>query len=306
MTNYQQRMADQARQAAALAAKDNTEDLRQAVQWLLAADQVVIGGAAGLSAAGGMDYMAPQTLQRQFPALAARGYRTLWQALWDPQRTETQKWAMLAAEALWSRFGYPVIPAYRDLLDLVAGKDYFVLTSNIDDQFIKAGFSEDRVFAPQGSIAHFQCSVPCCRRIWDGEADYRRIAAHTDPAAFACREEDLPRCPHCGAPAIQNARGPVAFIPDEVMRNRAPFEAFMARAAAGRTVFLELGVGYNSPGMIRHPFQRLTWLWPGARLIRMNRDHPAVPEKIAHKSIAIGGDLADALYRMKALRAAAL
>lgn len=298
MTNYQRRMAEYAKQAEELATKDNTQDLCRAVQWLRQADRIVIGGAAGLSASGGMDYMAPQTLRRQFPALAALGYDTLWQALWDPQRTEMQKWAMLAAEALWSRFGYPVIPAYRDLLELVRGRDYFVLTSNIDDQFLKAGFEAGRVFAPQGSVARLQCSVPCGSHIWDGEADYRRIAAHTDPVTFACRPEDLPRCPYCGAPAVQNGRGPGCFIPDEAMATRRPFESFMEQAAAGRTVFLELGVGFNSPGMIRHPFQRLTRLWPGARLIRMNRDYPSVPDKIHEKSIAIGGDLADALYRM--------
>ena len=109
MTNYQKRMAAYAEEAARLAACDNTADLERAVRWLRQAECIVIGGAAGLSAAGGMDYMSRQVLEEQFPALAAKGYDHLWQALWDPARTETQRWAMTAAEVLWACIDYPVV-----------------------------------------------------------------------------------------------------------------------------------------------------------------------------------------------------
>lgn len=298
MTNYQKRMAAYAEEAARLAACDNTADLERAVRWLRQAECIVIGGAAGLSAAGGMDYMSRQVLEEQFPALAAKGYDHLWQALWDPARTETQRWAMTAAEVLWACIDYPVVPCYDDLRELVEGRDYFILTSNIDRQFWKAGFDPCRIFAPQGDVTKLQCSVPCCHQTWDGEAVFRQIAAHTDPETFACRPEDLPRCPYCGAPAVQNVRGPDCFVPEETMANKGPFEAFLKKASERRTVFLELGVGFNTPGMIRHPFQRLTWLWPKGKLIRMNRDYPSVPEKIRDKAIPIGGDIGRALHRM--------
>lgn len=295
---YAERMAAYAADARRLAETDNTADLRRAVELLQDAEHIIIGGAAGLSAAGGLDYQSEEVLKRDFPALAALGYTTLWQALWDEKRTYLQKQGMIAAEALWARYDFPVVQAYRDLLALVAGKNYFVLSSNIDDQFYKAGFDPDRVFCPQNSIADFQCSVPCCRELWDGEKIYRNIVAHMDPVTYACREEDLPRCPRCGAPLVRNMRGRDVFIPDKVMANRASFEAFWAEAANGKTVFLELGVGFNSPGLIRHPFQRMTLLWPDAHLIRMNRDYPSVPKKLGDRGLPLGGDLGENLRRM--------
>ena len=298
---YAQRMQAYAERARELALADNTQALARAAELIRRADRVIVGGAAGLSAAGGLDYQSAEVLRRDFPALSAMGYETLWQALWDPGRTRLQRRAMTAAEALWARFDFPVIPAYRDLLSLLEGKDCFVLTSNIDDQFYKAGFDPARIFAPQNSVADLQCSVPCCRDIWDGEAAYRVIAAHTDPAGFTCREEDLPRCPRCGAPAVWNMRGRDCFIPDKVMATRGAFEAFWGRAGAGRTVLLELGVGFNSPGLIRHPFQRAALLWPEAALIRMNRDYPSVAEKIRARSVELGGDVGENLAALRAI-----
>ena len=163
---YAQRMQAYAQRARELAQADSTQSLARAAELIRRADRVIVGGAAGLSAAGGLDYQSAEVLRRDFPALWAMGYETLWQALWDPGRTRLQRRAMTAAEALWARFDFPVIPAYRDLLSLLEGKDYFVLTSNIDDQFYKAGFDPARIFAPQNSVADLQCSVPCCRDIW--------------------------------------------------------------------------------------------------------------------------------------------
>ena len=296
---YVQRMAAYAARAAELAAQDPRPALERVLSLLHSADHIIIGGAAGLSVAGGLDYHSEDVLRQEFPALAALGYRTLWEALWDPSRTYLQKQGMIAAEALWARYDFPVIEAYRDLLALVQGRNYFVLSSNIDDQFLKAGFDPARVFCPQNSIADFQCSRPCCDALWDGEQIYRTITAHMDPVTFACRAEDLPRCPCCGAPAVRNMRGREVFVSWKVMANRAPFERFWSEAAAGSTVFLELGVGFNSPGLIRHPFQRAAALWPEAVLVRMNRDHPSVPEKIRARSVELGGDIALHLSRQR-------
>lgn len=298
MSTYRERMEAYASHAALLASQDNTPTLRQAACWIKEADKIVVGGAAGLSAAGGMDYMSHETLEQVFPQLAKKGYDHFWKALWDPERTEEQKWAMLAAEALWARFDYPVISAYTHLLRILQNKDYFVLTSNIDGQFIKAGFDPQRVFEPQGSIALLQCSRPCCDTLWDGEPFYRQIARDIDPVSFSCPTEDIPHCPHCGAPLVQNLRGPDCFIPRETMKNRQPFEDFMKEAEHSSTLFLELGVGFNSPGLIRHYFQRLTWLWPNARLIRFNRDYPSTPKKLGERALPVGGDLKENLLKL--------
>lgn len=295
---YAERIAAQAARAAGLSARDSTPGLIRILRLLREADHIIIGAGAGLSASGGMDYNSHDVLRQSFPALVRLGYRSLWQALWDPGRSGLQKQGMIAAEALWARYDFPVIQAYRDLLELVRGRNYFVLSSNIDDQFYRAGFDPGRVFCPQNSIADFQCSVPCCDELWDGEEIYRRITANMDPETCACREEDLPRCPRCGAPAVRNMRGRASFVPWKVMAARSAFEQFWAEAAHGPTVFLELGIGFNSPGLIRHPFQRMTFLWPGASLVRMNRDHPLVPDKILDRSVEVTGDLSTNLHRL--------
>lgn len=295
---YAQRMAAYAVHAAELARKDNTPALVRAVTLLRDAEYIIIGAGAGLSAAGGMDYNSLQVLQQAFPALAALGYQTLWEALWDVTRTPLQVQGMVAAEVLWARYDFPVIPAYLDLLNLVQGRNFFVLSTNIDDQFYKAGFDPSRVFCPQNSVADLQCSVPCCDELWSGEESYRNLVANMDPGTYACRTQDLPRCPRCGAPAVRNMRGQEGFIPRKVMANRTAFESFWAAAANGKTVFLELGVGFNTPGIIRHPFQRSTALWPDASLIRINRDHPSVPGKISAKSVELGGDIAQTLHQL--------
>lgn len=292
---HAERMAAYAAHAAELATQTNMPQLSRAVHLIRNAEYIIIGAGAGLSAAGGLDYHASDVLTQCFPQLAKLGYHTLWEALWAPDRPLLQKQGMIAAEALWARYDFPVIQAYRDLLDLVWGRNYFVLSSNIDDQFYKADFDPDRVFCPQDSIADFQCSIPCCHALWDGESIYRRIVAHMDPQTYTCRAEDLPHCPRCGAPAVRNMRGRACFVPQKVMATRAAFETFWLTASNGNTVFLELGVGFNSPGLIRHPFQRMARLWPNASLIRMNRDYPTVPEKIRSNSIELGGDIGENL-----------
>lgn len=299
MTTYQERMRLYQERASELMCKNNTEDLKRAASLLAGAERIIIGGAAGLSAADGLDYQSEEILHSKFPALGELGYRTLWEALWDDSLNRTQKWSIHAAEIFWAYYDMPILPVYQNLLDIMKEKDYFVLSSNIDEQFVKAGFDEEKVFSPQNSMIRFQCSVPCCRDIWDGRKAYEWIQSHTDMSTFSCQEEDLPRCPHCGAPAVWNMRGRDCFIPDEVMRLRPDFERYVEEAREMKTVFLELGAGLNSPGVIRHPFQRLTALYPDAMLIRMNRDFPCVPDKIRDKSIEIGGDMGEAIEKIK-------
>lgn len=282
--------------------EDREGKMKKALAALRSADRIVIGGAAGLSASGGMDFFSHAVLEREFPGLAQRGYSSLWDAIWHFPQTLEQYWAMKAVEVKWARLDYPVCPVYRDLLDILGDKDYFVLTSNIDHQFIKAGFREDRVFEAQGSFTDLQCSIPCRQEVWDGTAAFEKIYAHIDWDSYTCPSDDIPTCPYCGAPVVQNGRdGTERFVRMPAMRLQKPFERFVEEAKELRTVFLELGAGFNSPGMIRHPFQRLTYLYPQAMLIRCNLDYPKVPPRIEEKSIWFGGDMGEVFASMAKL-----
>lgn len=300
MSTYQERMLRYEERARELALGDQSENLKKAAEVIAGADCLVIGGAAGLSAVDGLDYQSEAVLKREFPYLWELGYKSLWQAMWDDARwNHAQKWCIHAAEIRWCYYEMPVLKAYRNLLDIVKDKDYFVLSSNIDEQFVKAGFRRDRIFSPQNSMIRFQCSVPCCKDIWDGRDGYYHILEVADLEHVGCTDEMLPFCPHCGAPAAWNMRGRASFIPDEVMALRPAFEKYIEDARDKKVVFMEMGAGFNTPGVIRHGFQRLTRLYPNATLIRFNRDYPIIPEKIRDKGIEIGGDMGEALEKIK-------
>lgn len=291
MSRYRERLESMRMTPEELIAEDWEGKSLKALDIIEKADKVIIGAGAGLSASGGMDYFSEEIFQQICPQLYARGFPTLWEAMWYNGFTEEEKWALTATELLWACYDFPIIQAYEDLLFLVQNKDYFVMTSNGDRQFLRAGFDPKRFFAPQGNVHELQCSVPCCQETWDSEAFMRKIIANMNRRTFRCRPEDIPVCPYCGAPAIQNIRGKENFVCKSSMVHREEFEFFVAEARYCRTVFIELGVGFNSPGMIRHPFQRLTDQYPQATLLRFNLDYPKVPEKIADKSIYFGGDV---------------
>ena len=262
------------------------------------AEAVLIGAGSGLSSSAGFVYDG-ERFERYFADFEKQyGFHDMYAGGFYPFKTPEERWAYWSRFILINRYMDPPKPVYQELRKLVEKKDYFVLTSNIDGQFIKAGFDPQRVFEPQGSIALLQCSRPCCDMLWDGEPFYRQIARDIDPVSFSCPTEDIPHCPHCGAPLVQNLRGPDCFIPRETMKNRQPFEDFMKEAEHSSTLFLELGVGFNSPGLIRHYFQRLTWLWPNARLIRFNRDYPSTPKKLGERALPVGGDLKENLLKL--------
>lgn len=297
MTTYRERMQRYEERAKELQNKDQTEEIRRAAQAVKEAERIVIGGAAGLSAANGLDYMSEEVLKKEFPYLWKRGYTYLWQALWSDDLTEMQKWVICADELRWVYYEMPVLPVYEDLKKIVEGKDYFIISSNIDEQFQKAGFPLDRLHCPQNSKIRFQCSIPCGNHLWDVKEDYDNILKHADFETLTFPEEYLPRCPKCGAPATRNLSGRPEFVPDEVMALEKDYLAYLNDAKDKKVVFLELGVGFNTPGVIRNPFQRMTRLFPQATLIRMNRDHSLVPEKIQDKAIEIGGDIGVALKK---------
>lgn len=302
MSRYEDKLNSYRMTTEDIQAENKQEKLEKALTAIDKADKIVIGGAAGLSAAGGIDYMDEQIFKEAMPALAAKGYKTLWEAIWQPGLSVEQRWAVTATELVWARFDFPVAQVYRDLLAIVKDKDYFVLTSNGDDQFEKANFDKERVFAPQGSLTHLQCSVPCCTDLWYDEEIIRNMYMHIDIDTYSCRHEDLPVCPHCGSHAVLNIRGQNNFIDRYVMRNRESFKKFIEEGKNEKMVFMEMGAGFNSPGLIRHPFQRLTYLYPQAVLLRFNRDYPKVPEKISTKSVWFGGDMAEAVRMLRELK----
>ena len=219
------------------------ERLREALNH---ADAVVIGAGSGLSTAAGFTYDG-ERMERYFSVFAAKyGFRDMYSGGFYPFPTPEEHWAYWSRYICINRYLDAPKPVYDDLLALVKEKDYFVLTTNVDHCFQKAGFDKKRLFYTQGDYGLFQCSGPCCRETFDNEAVIREMVARQ--ADMRVPMELLPVCPHCGRPMTTNLRADDKFVEDEGWHAAAErYENFLRTRGEQRLLFLELGVGYNTP-----------------------------------------------------------
>ena len=252
-------------------------DALQRVSAALAkAPAVLIGGGAGLSAAAGIDYSG-EAFRRAFADYIARyGFSDLYSSGFYPFPTEEARWAYWARHIEYTALGRPAMPLYRRLLRLVEDKEYFVITTNVDAQFEKAGFAMDRLFAVQGDYREMQCARACHQKVYSNiEAAQKILAAAHD---LTIPPEYVPRCPVCGGKMEMHLRVDRHFIEDAAWHRAAQrYAAFLHTYGRGNIVLLEMGVGFNTPTIIRFPFEELTMADPQALLVRMNTE-PAPPQ----------------------------
>ena len=255
------------------------------------AEAVVIGAGAGLSAAAGFDY-GGERFERYFSDFAEKyGIRDMYSGGFYPFPCPEEYWAWWSRYILINRYMDPPKPVYEKLLALVRDKDYFVLTTNVDHCFQKAGFDKERLFYTQGDYGLFQCSEPCHDATYDNEDVIRgMVERQRDMRAPA---ELLPVCPRCGKPMMPNLRADDRFVEDAGWHAAAARYRDFLRTRRGRVLYLELGVGFNTPGIIKYPFWRLTAENPEAVYGCLNRSKAFAPEQIAGRSVCINGDLGE-------------
>ena len=267
------------------------ERLKQALQ---ETDTVIIGAGAGLSTAAGFTYSG-ERFQNYFSDFAEKyGFSDMYTGGFYPFESLEEHWAY------WSRYisinRYQDVPktVYADLLALVQGKDYFVITTNVDHQFQKAGFAKERLFYTQGDYGLFQCSVPCCQETFDNEAMIREMVRRQENMKIPT--ELIPTCPHCGRPMTMNLRADDTFVEDAGWHAAARrYEAFLRAHKGKRILFLELGVGYNTPVIIKYPFWQMTQKNPKAIYACINAGEAVCPEEIGKRSICINADIGKVL-----------
>lgn len=269
-----------------------------------AADYILIGAGAGLSAATTLDYFDGREFANSYPNLAAKGIKTRWEALWTKFDTAEEHWAMWATHVLQIRYNAPAGEAYYNLLQLIKNKEYFIITTNVDGQFEKAGFDKGKIFAVQGDYAFFQCALPCCDELIYNEPVFRKMVSRMDVDNFKIRTEDIPRCPNCGGMIAMNLRSGKNFVEDIWMERSIEYGEFINKASHGGSfLMLEFGVGFNTPSIIRYPFEWYAGYYDNSFLIRFNKDYPNASDKVpSGKYLSISENIKIALEEILKVR----
>ena len=258
------------------------------------AEAIVVGAGAGLSSAAGMSYSG-ERFRRHFSDFERKyGFHDMYTGGFYPFKTSEEFWAY------WSRFIYlnrysPFDESvYKNLFSLLRDKEYFVLTTNVDHCFQRTGFGKERLFYTQGDYGLFQCRVPCHDKTYDNEAVVLKMRKEeknmTIPSAL------VPRCPVCGEPMTMNLRCDATFVEDAGWHAACRrYEKFIEKYREKKILFLELGVGGNTPGIIKYPFWRLTAENKRAFYACVNLENAYAPAEIAGRSLCLRADIGEVI-----------
>ena len=270
------------------------ESCRMLRERLDAADAVIIGAGAGLSTSAGLTYSGAR-FERYFGDFRRRyGFRDMYTGGFYSYDSPEAHWAYWSRYVDINRYVDAPKPVYRQLLSLVQGRDYFVLTTNVDHQFQLAGFDKARLFYMQGDYGLWQCAKPCHQRTYDNEQAVRQMVSMQRNMRIP--SELVPRCPVCGAPMTMNLRCDDTFVQDAGWyAAQCRYEDFLKTHENARILLLELGVGFNTPGIIKLPFWRMTAENPKATYACLNLGEAFCPDEIAGQSICIGCDVGETL-----------
>ena len=251
---------------------DWSERIAKTRQLIAEADHVIIGAGAGLSAAAGLEYSG-EAFEHEFREWILRyGITDLYSSSFYPFETEEERWAYWAKHIWFARYQPEAKPLYRQILSLVEDKDYFVITTNVDGQFEKAGFDTQRIFATQGDYAFFQPADGSPKELYPN----KQWVEQTLPAIHDCRipTQLIPHTPD-GKLVAMNLRCDDTFVEDKHWYEQADrYSQFIEKSYDKRLLLLEFGVGFNTPVIIRFPFERMAAQFPQTSLVRFNRDYP--------------------------------
>lgn len=275
--------------------KEYSNSIHRVKELLQEADAVIIGAGAGLSTSAGFTYTGKRLEDNFSDFIKKYGFRDMYSGGFYPFESLEEHWAYWSRYIYINRYMDVDNGTYKHLFDLVKDKDYFVLTTNVDHQFQKAGFDKRRLFYTQGDYGLFQCSEPCHDVTYDNEEIIRDMV--TQQTGMKIPTELIPHCPKCGKPMSMNLRADNTFVQDEGWYKASErYSDFIRRHRGLRVLFLELGVGMNTPSIIKYPFWRMAYDNPNAYYICINYGEAFVPSEISKKSLCIQGDIKDVLF----------
>ncbi|NCE63415.1 Sir2 silent information regulator family NAD-dependent deacetylase [Pseudoflavonifractor sp. 524-17] len=263
------------------------------------AEAILIGGGAGLSASAGLTYSGAR-FERYFEDFKEKyGISGMYAGGFYPFESPEEYWAWWSRHIMVNRYKRAPRPVYDDLRRLVEGRDYFVLTTNVDHQFQLAGFDKGRLFYTQGDYGLWQCARPCHQKTYNNEKTVRAMAARQRDMKIP--SELIPECPVCGGPMTMNLRSDDTFVQDEGWyQAQARYQDFLQRHRGTRVVFLELGVGGNTPAIIKYPFWKYTLENINSIYVCINQGQAFTHPEIASRSICIDGDIRQVIEKIGA------
>lgn len=262
--------------------------LDDAIGWLRQADRVLFSAGAGLSAAAGYDYADSARFHELFPALAKHGFSARYQLIGQPL-PDRLLWGFWAVHVTDIRLGSEPNALYQSLRSLVAERPYAVMTSNVDMLFARNGFTTNAFYTPQGDYALYQCLTPCTRKVWDARPVIEKVLADYDATTGMTSLDAVPACPNCGGKVHLNVYAGAWYINDHFQPGLEAVNEFLRDTAAREEslAILEIGAGFNTPGVVRWPDEQLARNLPNTRLIRINPDHPGVPADLGRVSASL-------------------
>lgn len=278
--------------------KSNSAQIERLKSEMNNADSIIIGAGAGLSTAAGFTYSGERFEKYFSDFIEKYGFSNMYEGGFYPFGSLEEHWAYWSRYIYINRYMDADNGTYKRLFELVRDKDYFVLTTNVDHQFQKAGFDKDRLFYTQGDYGLFQCSEPCCQETWDNEEAIRTMFESQNNMRIP--SSLIPKCPRCGKPVVMNLRADDKFVEDSGWHRAARrYEEYLRSHEGQHILFLELGVGMNTPGIIKFPFWKMTYQNPNAFYACVNLGEVYAPKEIFGRAVCVDGDIAEVVGELQ-------
>lgn len=264
----------------------NTKEYLKIKDLIKEADAILIGAGAGLSASAGIDY-SEHSFKKNFPELVSAYHMTdMYTSSFYEFATEEERWSYWAKHINYSFIAPPALNTYKELLEIVKNKNYFVITTNVDGQFIKSGFAKDKIFEVQGSYGKMQCSVGCHNKLYDNTKLVKKMLKCKDNLSVDSKL--VPICPVCKEKMEINIRKDVFFVEDDNWHKlNNLYEKFINDNINKKLVLIELGVGFNTPSIIRFPFEQLAYTHDNITLLRINDKYNDMTYELKNQAICI-------------------
>ncbi len=277
--------------------KDFSDKIKILSDKIKSADVVIIGAGAGLSTSAGFTYSGARFDKYFFDFKERYGFSDMYYGGFYPYKTPEEYWAYWSRYIYINRYTDAPKSVYSDLLKLIENKDYFVITTNVDHQFQKAGFDKKRLFYTQGDYGLFQCSKPCCNKTYDNEELVREMVKRQENMKIP--KELIPKCPVCSASMTMNLRADDSFVQDDGWYAAGErYSDFLRRHKKLNILFLELGVGGNTPVIIKYPFWKMTTENKNAFYVCINFSEAVCPPQLKKQSLCLNCDIGEVLKKL--------